>query len=201
MDVAVVEEQLSQAIGRNGQNVRLASQLTGWELNVMSERAAEEKSEAETQKAQQMFMTLLDVDEEISNILVQEGFTSIEEIAYVPEHEMLEIEEFDEDLVKELRQRAKDLLLTRAIANEEELSDEQPADDLRSMDGMDEALAHKLAAHKIITMEDLADCAVDELVEMTGVDAQRAAQLIMTARAPWFESEAAEAGAAEVRDG
>jgi transcription termination/antitermination protein NusA len=186
MDVAVVEEQLSQAIGRNGQNVRLASQLTGWDLNVMTESDAESKSEAETQKSQKTFMDLLDVDEEIAAILVQEGFTSIEEIAYVPDHEMMNIEEFDETLVSELRQRAKDLLLTRAIASEEKLGDARPADDLLGMRGMDQELAYQLAARGILTMEDLADQAVDELLEIDGLDATRAAELIMTAREPWF---------------
>jgi N utilization substance protein A len=186
MDVAVVEDQLSQAIGRNGQNVRLASQLTGWALNVMNETDAEQKSEEETQKSQKVFMELLDVDEEIAVILVQEGFTSIEEVAYVPEQEMLDVEEFDEQLVRELRQRAKDLLLTRAIASEERLGDARPADDLLGMDGMDEDLAYKLAAAGILTMEDLAEQAVDELSEVEGLDAERAGELIMTARAPWF---------------
>lgn len=186
MDVAVVEEQLSQAIGRNGQNVRLASQLTGWELNVMTEADAESKSEAETQKAQQTFMNLLDVDEEIAAILVQEGFTTIEEIAYVPEHEMQNIEEFDENLIAELRQRAKDLLLTRAIASEERLGDAQPGEDLLAMEGMDNDLAYQLAARGIVSMDDLAEQSVDELLEVEGMDAERAAQLIMKAREPWF---------------
>ena len=186
MDVAVVEEQLSQAIGRNGQNVRLASQLTGWELNVMNESDAESKSEEETQKNQKVFMELLDVDEEIAVILVQEGFATIEEVAYVPEQEMLDVEEFDEQLVRELRQRAKDLLLTRAIASEERLGDARPAEDLLTMDGMNEDLAYKLAAAGIITMEDLADQAVDDLLEIEGMEAERAGELIMTARAPWF---------------
>ena len=186
MDVAVVEEQLSQAIGRNGQNVRLASQLTGWELNVMDESDAESKSEEETQKNQKVFMELLDVDEEIAVILVQEGFATIEEVAYVPEQEMLNVEEFDEQLVRELRQRAKDLLLTRAIASEERLGDARPAEDLLGMEGMDEDLAYKLATAGIITMEDLADQAVDELLEIEGIEAERAGGLIMTARAPWF---------------
>ena len=186
MDVAVVEEQLSQAIGRNGQNVRLASQLTGWELNVMDESDAESKSEEETQKNQKVFMELLDVDEEIAVILVQEGFATIEEVAYVPEQEMLDVEEFDEQLVRELRQRAKDLLLTRAIASEERLGDARPAEDLLGMEGMDEDLAYKLATAGIITMEDLADQAVDELLEIEGIEAERAGGLIMTARAPWF---------------
>jgi len=199
MDVAVVEEQLSQAIGRNGQNVRLASQLTGWDLNVMNETDAEQKSEEETQKNQKVFMELLDVDEEIAVILVQEGFTSIEEVAYVPEQEMLDVEEFDENLVHELRQRAKDLLLTRAIASEERLGDARPAEDLLAMDGMDEDLAYKLAAAGILTMEDLAEQAVDDLLEIEGLDAERAGELIMIARAPWF-AEANEASS-ESADG
>lgn len=186
MDVAVAEEQLSQAIGRNGQNVRLASQLTGWELNVMNESDAESKSEEETQKNQKVFMELLDVDEEIAVILVQEGFATIEEVAYVPEQEMLAVEEFDEQLVRELRQRAKDLLLTRAIASEERLGDARPAEDLLGMEGMDEDLAYKLATAGIISMEDLADQAVDDLLDIEGIEAERAGELIMTARAPWF---------------
>jgi N utilization substance protein A len=133
-----------------------------------------------------MFMELLDVDEEVAAILVQEGFTSIEEVAYVPEQEMLDVDEFDESLVQELRQRAKDVLLTRAIANEERLGDERPADDLLGMEGMDEELAFRLAAAGIKTMDDLAEQSVDELVEATGIDGERAAQLIMKAREPWF---------------
>jgi len=186
MNVAVIEDQLSQAIGRNGQNVRLASQLSGWELNVLTESDAVQKSEEDVQKNQKVFMELLDVDEEIAVILVQEGFTSIEEVAYVPEQEMLDVEEFDEQLVQELRQRAKDLLLTRAIASEERLGDARPADDLLGMAGMDEDLAYKLAAAGIVTMEDLADQAVDDLSEIEALDAERAGALIMTARAPWF---------------
>lgn len=189
MDVAVAEEQLSQAIGRLGQNVRLASQLTGWNLNVMSEEAAEAKNEAETQRLQKMFMDALDVDEEIALILVQEGFSSIEEVAYLPETEMLEIEEFDEGLVNELRNRAKDLLLTRAIASEEELGDAQPAEDLLQMEGMDSELAFRLAARGVVSMEDLAEQSVDELMEVEGMNPERAAALIMTARAPWFAQE------------
>jgi len=195
MNVAVVEDQLSQAIGRNGQNVRLASQLTGWELNVMTEADAEERSEQEAAKAQEMFRDLLDVDDEIASILVQEGFTSVEEVAYVPEAEILEIEEFDEELVQELRQRAKDLLLTRAIASEEELGDARPAEDLLGMEGMDEAFAYKLAGNGVVTMDDLAELSVDELVELGGIDETRAGELIMTARAPWFAE--AEAGAGD----
>ncbi len=199
MDVAVSEEQLSQAIGRNGQNVRLASQLTGWELNVMNESDAESKSEEETQKSQKVFMELLDVDEEIAVILVQEGFATIEEVAYVPEQEMLDVEEFDEQLVRELRQRAKDLLLTRAIASEERLGDARPAEDLLSMNGMDEDLAYKLAAAGVVTMEDLAEQAVDDILEIEGIESERAGELIMTARAPWFDG--AEEGSSEGRDG
>jgi len=194
MDVAVAEEQLSQAIGRNGQNVRLASQLTGWELNVMTEADAEQKSEAETMKAQKTFMDLLDVDEEIAAILVQEGFASIEEIAYVPEHEMMAIEEFDETLVQELRQRAKDLLLTRAIASEEQLGDAHPAEDLLNMDGMTQELAYQLAGRGIVTMEDLAEQSIDDLLEIEGMTEEQAGQLIMTARAPWFDEDAKSEG-------
>ncbi len=186
MDVAVAEEQLSQAIGRNGQNVRLASQLTGWELNVMTEADAEQKSEAETQRAQKTFMDLLDVDEEIAAILVQEGFASIEEIAYVPEHEMMAIEEFDATLVSELRQRAKDILLTQAIASEEHRGEAEPAEDLLGMDGMDTELAYALAEKGVATMDDLAELSVDELLEIEGMTEARAGELIMTARAPWF---------------
>ena len=187
MDVAVVEDQLSQAIGRNGQNVRLASQLTGWELNVMSESAAAEKSEAESRNVQRMFMEALDVDEDIAAILVQEGFTSVEEIAYVPEKELLAIEEFDEALVEELRQRAKDLLLTRAIAAEEQRGNIKPAQDLLELEGMDEELAYNLAGRGIVTLEDLADQSIDELVDSGGISKERAGRLIMAARAPWFK--------------
>ena len=189
MDVAVDEEQLSQAIGRGGQNVRLASELTGWELNVMNESAAEEKSEAESEALQKHFMEQLDVDEEVAGILVQEGFTSVDEVAYVPVNEMLEIEEFDEDIVNELRERAKDVLLTRAITSEEQFSGQPPAQDLLEMEGMDENLAYSLAARGVITMEDLAEQAVDDLMEIEGMDEERAAKLIMTARAPWFAEE------------
>ena len=192
MDLAVAEEQLSQAIGRAGQNVRLASQLTGWVLNVMDESQAEEKSEAEAHQLQRLFTEQLDVDEEIAAILVQEGFSTIEEIAYVPNSELLAIEEFDEDIVEELRGRARDVLLTRAIMKEEELGDAEPAEDLLAMEGMDQELAFELAGRGVITMEDLAEQAVDELLDIEGMDAERAGALIMTARAPWFAEEAAE---------
>lgn len=190
MDIAVGEEQLSQAIGRNGQNVRLASELTTWELNVMTETQAEEKSEEEAQTLQKTFMEHLDVDEELAVILVQEGFTSIEEVAYVPATEMLQIEEFDEDIVEELRNRARDVLLTRAIADEEKSKEVvEPAQDLLEMEGMDKELAFVLAAQGIVTMEDLAEQAVDDLIDIENVDEERAGKLIMTARAPWFASE------------
>jgi len=185
MDVAVRDENLSQAIGRGGQNVRLASQLTGWELNVMSEEQAAEKTESEVREFIQGFMDMLDVDEEVATILVQEGFTTLDEIAYVPLQEMLEIEEFDEEIVNELRERAKDVLLTRAIASEEALEGE-PEQDLLGMDGMNDELAFVLARRGIRTMEDLAEQSIDDLLEIEGMDEKRAGELIMTARAPWF---------------
>jgi N utilization substance protein A len=190
MDIAVAEDKLSQAIGRGGQNVRLASQLTGWELNVMTEGEAEEKGEREAGETQQLFMDRLDVDEEVAVILVQEGFSSVGEIAYVPPKELLEIEEFDEDMVEELRGRARDALLTQAIASEEQLSGAEPAEDLLNMEGMDKELAYKLAAKGVVTMEDLAEQSVDDLMDIEGMDKERAGVLIMTARAPWFEQEA-----------
>ena len=189
MDLAIAEEQLSQAIGRGGQNVRLASQLTGWELNVMTEKEAEQKSEAESQTLQQLFMEQLDVDEEIAAILVQEGFSSIEEIAYVPAAELLQVEEFDEDIVEELRGRARDVLLTRAIVKEEALGDNEPAEDLLNLEGMDRELAYTLAGRGVVSQEDLAELAVDELMDIEGMDEERAAALIMAARAPWFAEE------------
>ena len=189
MDLAVKEEHLSQAIGRGGQNVRLASQLTGWELNIMTEQQAEEKSEAEANALKQLFMEQLDVDEEIASIFVQEGFSSIEEIAYVPTKELMEIEEFDENIVQELRERARDVLLTHAIASEEVTEGQEPAQDLLDLDGMDPELAQRLAAKGIVTQEDLAEQSVDDLLEVDGVDEQRARDLIMAARAPWFAAE------------
>ena len=187
MDIAVKDENLSQAIGRGGQNVRLASQLTGWELNVMSEEQAAQKNEEEAKGIVTKFMEQLDVDEEIAAILVNEGFSSVEEVAYVEVDEMLEIEEFDEDIVEELRNRANDALLTRAIAKEEVLSDKEPSEDLLTMDGVDQTLAYQLASRGIASMEDLAEQSIDDLMEIEGMDEERAGQLIMTARAPWFE--------------
>ena len=184
MDVVVDEDQLAQAIGKSGQNVRLASELTGWTLNIMTEEEAAQKNEAEYSKTRQLFMDKLDVDEEVADILVQEGFSSLEEIAYVPLSEMTEIEAFDEDTVNELRKRARDAILTEAIAKEEKV--EEASEGLLTMEGMDADTAHMLAAKGISTVEDLADLAVDDLVELTSMDAERAKQLIMTARAPWF---------------
>ncbi len=186
MDIAVEEENLSQAIGRGGQNIRLASQLTGWELNVMTETEANEKSEAEARGLVEMFMEQLDVDEEVAVILVQEGFSTIDEVAYVSRDEMLGVEEFDEEIVDELRHRANDVLLTRAIASEEKLSDAEPSADLLEMQGMDRETAFILAGNGVVTMEDLAEQSVDELLEIDGMDEERAARLIMAARAPWF---------------
>lgn len=194
MEVAVAEENLSQAIGRGGQNVRLASELTGWELNVMSVQQADAKSEVESQELAKLFMDHLGVDEEVANILVQEGFSSIEEVAYVPESEMADIEEFDESLVKEIRDRARDVMLTRAIVKEEKLGDVTPADDLLKMEGMDEALAYELASRGVVTMEDLAEQSIDELLEIEGLDKERAGKLIMTARIPWFATGEISAG-------
>ena len=192
MDIAVEDEKLSQAIGRGGQNVKLSpSQLTGWELNVMTEGQAEEKSEVETRQIVEMFMTQLDVDEEVAVILAQEGFSSVEEVAYVPPKELVEVEEFDEEIVEELRARARDVLLTSALATEEKFADAEPSADLLNMEGMDKDLAFELACRGISTMEDLAEQSVDELLEIEGLDSDRAGALIMAARAPWFENEGA----------
>ncbi|MCK9260365.1 MAG: transcription termination factor NusA [Azoarcus sp.] len=185
MDVVVDENNLAISIGRNGQNVKLASELTGWTINLMSEQESAAKSEEERGGLRSVFMDKLDVDEEVADILIDEGFSSLEEIAYVPLTEMLEIESFDEDTVNELRNRARNVLLTEAIVTEEKL--ENVADDLLNLDGMDKALAATLASHEIRTRDDLADLAVDELVEMAGIDDERAKALISVARAHWFE--------------
>lgn len=184
MDVVVEEEQLAQAIGRSGQNVRLASELTGWNLNIMTVEEAEQKNQEEYSTIRQLFIQKLDVDEEVADILIQEGFSTLEEVAYVPLAEMLEIDAFDEGTVNELRSRARNALLTDAIASEEKV--ENIAESLLKMDGMDNETAGILAGKGVYTMDDLADLAVDDLVEMTGMDDERAKQLIMTARAPWF---------------
>jgi N utilization substance protein A len=192
MDVAVAEDNLAMAIGRSGQNVRLASELTGWTINVMSIDEAAEKNEAEAGTFIENFMHHLDVDEDVAIVLVDEGFTTLEEVAYVPLEEMLAIDGFDQEIAEELRARAKDALLTQAIASEEVLEASEPAEDLLTMDGMDRHLAFLLASRGIVTMDDLAEQAVDDLIDIEGLDEDRAGQLIMTARAPWFaESEGA----------
>ena len=191
MDVAVQEEQLSQAIGRGGQNVRLASQLTQWQINVMTEQQADEKNEMEAGKFLSLFRDQLDVDEEVALILLQEGFTSIEEVAYVPEAEMLAIDEFDEVICRELQSRARDVLLIREIASEEGVSSGFPAEDLLLLDGMDTELAYGLAAKGVTTREELAELSVDDFTEILEIDPERAGKLIMTARAIWFEQEEA----------
>ena len=189
MDVAVATDNLSQAIGRGGQNVRLATQLTGWELNVLDAAKVEQDSDAATQKVMQAFIEQLDVDEEIAEILAEVGFTTVEEIAYVPVDEMLEIEGFDLELVETLKRRAKDSLLISAIATEEKIETAEPAADLLNMEGMDNDLAYELAAQGIITMDDLAELAMDDLLDFAGMDKERAGALIMKAREPWFATE------------
>jgi N utilization substance protein A len=191
MDIAVDEDKLSQAIGRGGQNVRLASELSGWELNVMTETAAEEKSEKEAREVVERFMKDLDVDEDVATILAQEGFSSLEEIAYVPTSELLAIEEFNEQIVNELRARARDVLITQAIVSEEVIDQAEPAQDLLEIEGMDMELAYELASRGIVTREDLAEQAVDDLQGIDALDPDRAARLIMAARAHWFEGEQA----------
>jgi N utilization substance protein A len=190
MDIAVEEANLSQAIGRGGQNVRLASELTGWNLNVLTVEQAEQKGEEESKGILERFMERLDVGEDVANILVQEGFSNIEEVAYVPESELLEIEEFDEDIVKEIRRRARDALLTQLIAKEEDLDENRPEADLVDLEGMTERLAFRLAEKGVRTQEDLAELSVDELQEFDeDLDDEAAAALIMAARAPWFAEE------------
>ncbi|MES2771447.1 MAG: transcription termination factor NusA [Pseudomonadota bacterium] len=185
MDIVVDESNLAIAIGRGGQNVRLATEMTGWMINLMTEQESQTRVEAESAALCILFMEKLDVDEDVANILIQEGFSTLEEVAYVPLQEMLEIEAFDENTVQELRERARNVLLTEAIATEEQLED--VAEDMLSLEGMDKPLAAKLASKGIKTRDDLADLAVDELTELTGLDAERAKQLITTARAHWFE--------------
>ncbi len=188
MDVAVVEDDLAQAIGRAGQNVRLASDLTGWRINVMSVDEWQSKQQSESGQLLDVFLEALDVDEDLAEMLVDEGFTSLEDVAYITLEEMAAIEGFDEDIAEELRSRAKDALLTQAIAKEEKIGSNEPAEDLLNMEGMDKQLANQLASNGIVTMEDLAEQAVDDLLEdVEGLDQEKAAALIMTARAPWFE--------------
>lgn len=198
MDIAVTEENLAQAIGRGGQNVRLASDLCGWSLNIMTEEEAAQKQEEESSKFVGEFIEYLAVDEDVAEVLVEEGFTTLEEIAYVPMEEMLAIEGFDEEIVTELRNRAKDALLTKAIASEEALGDVKPADDLLEMRSMTRELAYQLASNEVVCMEDLAELAVPELLDVApDLGEEEAAQLIMIAREPWFaEAEAADAESA-----
>src|SRR5271156_4712243 len=189
MDIAVSEDKLSQAIGRGGQNIRLASELTGWELNVMSESQAEAKSETESLALRETFMKQLDVDADVASILVQEGFSTIEEIAYVPASELSSIEEFDEEIIKELRNRARDVLLTQAIASEESLDQSMPADDLLTLDGMRPDLALALARRGVRTREELAEQAIDDIADIDGLSPEEAGSLIMKARAHLFEAQ------------
>ena len=189
MDIAVEEDKLSQAIGRGGQNIRLASELSGWELNVMTAADADEKSESEMKELLALFSKQLDVDEEVALILVQEGFSTIEEVAYVPAAELVEIEEFDEGIVEELRSRARDVLLTQAIVQEEIIDEAEPAEDLLSLEGMNKGMAFILASKGVITREDLAELATDDLLELHEMDQEEAGALIMKARAHWFEEE------------
>ena len=185
MDVVVDEDNLAIAIGRNGQNVRLASELTGWTINLMTQDESAKRSEAEYAVTRVTFMEKLDIDEELADLLIEEGFSSLEEVAYVPLAEMLEIDGLDEGIVNELRNRARNILLTEAIATEEQL--EGVSDDLMDLEGMSKELAAKLASHNVKTRDDLAELAVDELTEMTGIDDERAKEIILKARAHWFE--------------
>jgi transcription termination/antitermination protein NusA len=189
MDVVVDEDNLALAIGTGGRNVRLASELTGWQINIMSAEESKAKAQSEREMVRELFMHKLDVDEDVADILIDEGFTSVEEVAYVPINEMLEIEAFDADTVEELRNRARNVLLTEAIATEEKIG--TTSDDLLALEGMDRSLAAKLADAGVHTRDDLAELAVDELVDATGIDDERARALIMNARAHWFENEQA----------
>ena len=195
MDVVVDEENLAIAIGRSGQNVRLASELTGWSINLMTQEESTKKQEEEGTRVKTLFMERLDVDEEVADILIQEGFSTLEEVAYVPINEMMEIDAFDENTVNELRSRARNSLLVQAIASEESIDGVDP--NLLQLEGMDTQLAAKLAAQGVKTRDDLADLAVDELSELTGMDAERAKGLIIAARAHWFADEPAAGPAAQ----
>jgi len=186
MAIAVAEEKLAQAIGRGGQNVRLASELTGWVLNVMTAADAQARQQQESEGTLKVFMDQLGVDEDVATVLVQEGFSTLEEVAYVPAAELTQIEGFDEDIVEELRNRARDVLLTKAIAKAEHAGDVKPADDLMAVEGMDSELAQKLAEKGVLTRDDLADLATDELLEKVTMDEPKAAALIKAARAHWF---------------
>jgi N utilization substance protein A len=187
MDIAVSEDNLAQAIGRGGQNVKLASELTGWILNIMTEDEASEKQEEEAGQIVTNFMEQLDVDEDVAVVLLEEGFTTLEEIAYVPLDEMLAIEGFDQDIVEELRSRARNVLTTKELADEATRITEEPHEDLLSMEGMTTKLAYDLAAIGVVSMEDLAEQAIDDLMEIDSMTEELAGKIIMTARAPWFE--------------
>jgi N utilization substance protein A len=190
MDIAVEEDNLAMAIGRSGQNIRLASQLTGWELNVMTVAEMNEKHQAENSKVISLFMDKLEIDEDFATVLAEEGFTSLEEIAYVPVSELLDIEGFDEDIVNELRERAQAALTTQALASEEQLENLEPAEDLLKLPGMTTHLAYALASRGVVTLEDLAEQGVDEIVDIDELDEQKAGELIMAARnICWFSEE------------
>ena len=184
MEVVVDEDNLAVAIGRGGQNVRLASELTGWQINILTAQEASEKRAAEVNRIREEFMKSLDIDEAAANVLIDEGFSSVEEIAYVPEKELFSIEAFDHETIEELRQRARNKLLADAITREENLRKADPK--MLALEGMDNDLANKLVARGVKTLDDLGDLAVEELVEMTGLDEERAKKLIMGARAHWF---------------
>jgi N utilization substance protein A len=188
MDVVVDEENLAIAIGRGGQNVRLASDLTGWKINIMDAAESAQKQAEETTGIRALFMEKLDVDQEIADILIEEGFTSLEEVAYVPIQEMLEIDSFDEDTVNELRTRAKDALLTQEIVREESVED--VSQDLRDLEGLTPELIAKLVEAGVHTRDDLADLATDELTDITGQADGEATALIMKAREHWFTGQA-----------
>ena len=196
MDIIVDSEKLSLAIGRGGQNVRLAGELTGWTLNVMDEGAADEKNETEARVLVDKFVEQLTVDEEVATILVQEGFTTVEEVAYVPEQELLDVDEFDEEMVQELRSRSQDVLLTQALVTDEKIKNLNPSDELLAMEGITAELAVSLAEIEVTTVDDLADLATDELLVIDGMDEETAGKLIMKARESWFQDE--EASASEV---
>jgi N utilization substance protein A len=186
MDVVVDEENLPKAIGARGQNVRLASELTGWQINIMTPEESQSRQDQERHSLRATFMEKLDVDEEVADILIDDGFTGLEEIAYVPMAELQEIESFDEDTITELRNRARNALLTEAIVQEEKV---ESAQDLLNIEGMTPELVAILSGHGIHTQDDLADLATDELAEMASIESEEAAQYIMAARAHWFDED------------
>lgn len=191
MDIAVEADNLAQAIGRNGQNIRLASQLTGWELNVMTVEDMEAKNAAESDKLINLFTENLDIDDDFAALLINEGFSSLEEVAYVPVAEFLEIDGLDEDTVEELRNRAKDALTTSALKTEESLEGAEPAEDLLALEGLERHLAFVMASKGVVTLEDLAEQGIDELVEITELSEEQAGELIMAARnICWFGEDA-----------